>query len=201
MALGQIWPEHWGNDNRDIDFFDMKADLEALFKFKNNKNSIAFALAEHPALTLGKTARILNYDKEIGWIGELHPELQQSMDFKSSTMLFSLEIESLLFRKVSSFQAYSKYPSVRRDLALVLDEEVSSEQITSSIRDISGNQLREIKIFDLYRGKGIESNRKSLALGLILQDTSRTLTDKDVDEIIRSITSHLERTFRATIRK
>ena len=201
LALGQIWPEHWGNDNRDIDFFDMKADLEALFKFKNNKNSIAFALAEHPALTLGKTARILNYDKEIGWIGELHPELQQSMDFKSSTMLFSLEIESLLFREVSSFQAYSKYPSVRRDLALVLDEEVSSEQITSSIRDISGNQLREIKIFDVYRGKGIESSRKSLALGLILQDTSRTLTDKDVDEIIRSITSHLERTFRATIRK
>ena len=116
-------------------------------------------------------------------------------------MLFSLEIESLLFREVSSFQAYSKYPSVRRDLALVLDEEVSSEQITSSIRDISGNQLREIKVFDLYRGKGIESNRKSLALGLILQDTSRTLTVKDVDEIIRSITSHLERTFRATIRK
>ena len=82
-----------------------------------------------------------------------------------------------------------------------MDEEVSSEQITSSIRDISGNQLREIKIFDVYRGKGIESSRKSLALGLILQDTSRTLTDKDVDEIIRSITSHLERTFKATIRK
>ena len=83
----------------------------------------------------------------------------------------------------------------------MLDEDISSDQITSSIRDISGNQLRDIKIFDVYRGKGIESNRKSLAIGLILQDTSRTLTDMDVDKIIRSVTTHLERTFSATIRK
>ncbi len=201
LASGQLWPEHWKNDNRDIDFFDMKADLEALFELTNNRNTIDFSSAEHPALTIGKSARILNKEREIGWIGELHPELQQNMNIKSSTMLFSLEIESLLFRKIPSFKSFSKYPSVRRDLALVLDEEISSDQITNSIRDISGNQLREIRIFDVYRGKGIESNRKSLALGLILQDTSRTLTDRDVDEIIRSVTTHLERTFKATIRK
>ena len=201
LASGTLWPEHWKNNNRNVDFFDMKGDLEALFELTGYKDTVVFSPAEHPALTAGKTARIISQEEPIGWLGELHPELQQSLDIKMSTILFSVELESLLIGKVPIFKAYSKYPSVRRDLALVLDEEISSKEITDCIREIAGNELRDIKIFDVYRGKKIESSRKSLAIGLILQDTSRTLTDIDVDQIIRSITTHLERVFGAKIRK
>jgi phenylalanyl-tRNA synthetase beta chain len=200
LASGALWPEHWKNDDRDVDFFDMKADLEALFELADYNDAMVFSLAEHPALTAGKTARIINKGEPIGWLGELHPELQQSLDIKTSTLLFSLELESLLLGKVPTFKAYSKYPSIRRDLALVLDEAISSKEIADCIREVSGKKLRDIKIFDVYRGKGIEPSRKSLALGLILQDTSRTLTDADVDQIICSVTSHLERVFGAKIR-
>jgi phenylalanyl-tRNA synthetase beta chain len=200
LVSGALWPEHWKNDDRDVDFFDMKADLEALFELADYNDAMVFSLAEHPALTAGKTARIINKGEPIGWLGELHPELQQSLDIKTSTLLFSLELESLLLGKVPTFKAYSKYPSIRRDLALVLDEAISSKEIADCIREVSGKKLRDIKIFDVYRGKGIEPSRKSLALGLILQDTSRTLTDADVDQIICSVTSHLERVFGAKIR-
>jgi len=200
LASGALWPEHWKNDDRDVDFFDMKADLEALFELADYNDAMVFSLAEHPALTAGKTGRIINKGEPIGWLGELHPELQQSLDIKTSTLLFSLELESLLLGKVPTFKAYSKYPSIRRDLALVLDEAISSKEIADCIREVSGKKLRDIKIFDVYRGKGIEPSRKSLALGLILQDTSRTLTDADVDQIICSVTSHLERVFGAKIR-
>jgi phenylalanyl-tRNA synthetase beta chain len=200
LASGALWPEHWKNDDRDVDFFDMKADLEALFELADYNDAMVFSLAEHPALTAGKTARIINKGEPIGWLGELHPELQQSLDIKTSTLLFSVELESLLLGKVPTFKAYSKYPSIRRDLALVLDEAISSKEIADCIREVSGKKLRDIKIFDVYRGKGIEPSRKSLALGLILQDTSRTLTDADVDQIICSVTSHLERVFGAKIR-
>jgi phenylalanyl-tRNA synthetase beta chain len=200
LASGALWPEHWKNDDRDVDFFDMKADLEALFELADYNDAMVFSLAEHPALTAGKTARIINKGEPIGWLGELHPELQQSLDIKTSTLLFSVELDSLLLGKVPTFKAYSKYPSIRRDLALVLDEAISSKEIADCIREVSGKKLRDIKIFDVYRGKGIEPSRKSLALGLILQDTSRTLTDADVDQIICSVTSHLERVFGAKIR-
>ena len=200
LVSGALWPEHWKNDDRDVDFFDMKADLEALFELADYNDAMVFSLAEHPALTAGKTARIINKGEPIGWLGELHPELQQSLDIKTSTLLFSLELESLLLGKVPTFKAYSKYPSIRRDLALVLDEAISSKEIADCIREVSGKKLRDIKIFDVYRGKGIEPSRKSLALGLILQDTSRTLTDADVDQIICSVTTHLERVFGAKIR-
>ena len=201
LVSGALWPEHWKNDNRDVDFFDIKGDLEALFALAGYSDAVVFSPSEHPALTLGKTARIISHGEPVGWLGELHPELQQSIDIKTSTILFSVELESLLLGKVPIFETYSKYPSVRRDLALVLDEEISSKEITECIREIAGNKLQDIKIFDVYRGQGIESSRKSLALGLILQDTSRTLTDGDVDQIIRSVITHLERVFGAKIRQ
>tara|TARA_B100000029_G_scaffold464822_1_gene499033 strand:+ start:7708 stop:10083 length:2376 start_codon:yes stop_codon:yes gene_type:complete len=201
LALGPIYSEHWDFDDKDVDYFDIKSDVESLFDLTNLDCEIEFLSAEHPALAKGKTARILKENKPIGWIGELHPSFQQSLELKSAVIMFSLDITSLLLHKVSVYQQYSKYPSVRRDLALVLHEDIKGTEVVSCIKKAGGELLKEIKIFDLYRGKGIESSEKSLAVGLILQHTSRTLNDTDIDKIIGAVTRRLKDDLGAAIRK
>ncbi len=200
LSVGSRYPENWDGDSPDADVFDIKTDIEAIFAATGRTNELKFEMAEHPALLPGQTARIVLGDKAIGWLGSIHPALQKKLELKTHAVLFALRLDETLNASVPTYRRYSKYPSVRRDLALLVSEDVTAERIVESVKEQAGDILQDIIIFDIYRGKGIDSRLKSVALGLILQDTSRTLTDADVDRMVGSVTEHLGRVLGATIR-
>jgi phenylalanyl-tRNA synthetase beta chain len=134
-------------------------------------------------------------------MGAVHPELEQKLDLSGRTFLFELELALLVPARVPAFAPLSKFPSIRRDLAVVVDESVSSASIEQAVRAAAGERLREWTLFDEYRGKGVEAGRKSLAMGLILQDSSRTLTDEDVDSLLQQVIGRLTLDLGAVLRE
>jgi phenylalanyl-tRNA synthetase beta chain len=200
LVAGSRWPEHWDFEASAADFFDVKADLEAIFQLTGRLDELQFLAAEHPALRPGQTARVTLAEENIGWLGALHPALEHRLELRTNVILFSLRLEETLQSALPNFHAYSKFPSVRRDIAVLVEEKISVDQIVDSVRENAGDKLQNVVIFDVYRGEGIDSRLKSVALGLILQDTSRTLTDVDADRTVSSVTKHLGRALGATIR-
>ncbi|HUQ50788.1 MAG TPA: phenylalanine--tRNA ligase subunit beta, partial [Gammaproteobacteria bacterium] len=201
LALGTRAPEQWdGGAVAEVDYFDVKGDVEAVLRLTGASAEFRFEPARHPALSPGRTARILRGDRPVGWIGALHPELAKRVDKKRTAVVFALQLEGLAPALVPAYRRYSKYPSIRRDLAIVVDNSVSAEALTKSARAAAGDILQHVLVFDVYRGKGVDSRQKSVGLGLILQESSRTLTDEDADQKMRSVMQRLEREFGATIR-
>jgi phenylalanyl-tRNA synthetase beta chain len=200
LAYGPRAPEHWDGQGPDVDFFDVKGDVEALLRLSGAAGEFRFAAATHPALTPGRTARIWRGAEPAGWLGVLHPVLQKQLDKKGSAVVFAVRLQALSPAKVPTYERYSKFPSIRRDLAVVVDDAVTADALTAAARGAVGNLLQQVLVFDVYRGKAVDSRRKSMGLGLILQDASRTLTDEDADQKMRSVIQALEREFGATIR-
>ncbi len=137
----------------------------------------------------------------MGWLGCIHPGLAQKLQIPAKTCLFELKLDVLLQGKMPSYEKLSRFPSIRRDLAIVVDVETPASALCDSISSQAGAMLKNLLVFDVYQGKGVESGRKSIAFGLILQDSSRTLTDDDVDSVVRRVTSQLEKQFGATLRE
>jgi phenylalanyl-tRNA synthetase beta chain len=136
----------------------------------------------------------------IGWLGALHPSVQQALDIDLTVYVFELELESVLAVALPAFRPLSRFPEVRRDLALVVAQETRVGDLVAAIRASASALLRDVLVFDIYTGKGVESGRKSVALGLILQEFSRTLTDQEVDAEIESVVATLKHNFAATLR-
>lgn len=200
LCVGSLEVEQWSTASRSVDFFDLKADVEALFRLSGLSN-IAFVAAEHPALHPGQSARIERDGESVGWLGTLHPSLAASLDLPDELQLFELETRALGNGPKPSFQSLSRYPSIRRDIALVLDAKISFAQVRSCIRDAAGELLQDLLIFDVYTGEHVDSGRKSIALGLILQAVSKTLTDDDVDGLIQGVLGRLEAELGAVLRR
>ena len=200
LALGTRAAEHWDGPGPEVDYFDAKGDVEAVLRLTGAPAEFRFEAATHPALSPGRTARIMRGERIAGWLGALHPELAKRIDKKRVGVVFALQLEGLAPAVVPSFAGYSKFPSIRRDLAIVVAEDVSAEALTKAARAAAGEILQQVLVFDVYRGEGVDSMRKSIGLGLILQDASRTLTDEDADQKMRSVIDKLEREFGATIR-
>jgi phenylalanyl-tRNA synthetase beta chain len=200
LALGGRTPEHWDGAAGNVDYFDVKADVESLLRLTGAPGEFRFDAGEHPALSPGRTARILRGERPVGWLGSLHPELQKRLDKRSSAVVFALQLDALSPAVVPAFRHYSKFPSIRRDLAIVVDDGVTADALIDVARAAAGDILQRVLVFDVYRGKGVDSRRKSVGLGLILQDASRTLTDEDADQKTRSVMLSLERELGATIR-
>jgi phenylalanyl-tRNA synthetase beta chain len=200
LALGTRSPEQWDGAGPEVDYFDVKGDVEALLGLAGSSGEFRFEPASHPALSPGRTARILRGEEHVGWLGALHPELQKRTELKRSAILFALELRALERSSIPTFRRYSKFPSIRRDLAIVVDDTISADALTKAVRAAAGDLLQQVVVFDVYRGKGVDSRQKSVGLGLILQDSSRTLTDEDADQKMRSVMQRLEREFGATIR-
>ncbi|MET0052091.1 MAG: phenylalanine--tRNA ligase subunit beta [Candidatus Thiodiazotropha sp.] len=200
LVSGNRFAEQWGETGSRADFYDVKADVEAVLSLLGTTQGVRFAPAGHPALHPGQSAEIFIQELSVGFMGMLHPELEKQLDLNGATFLFELDLERLGEGRLPHFESLSKYPSIRRDLALVVDESVSYDRIRNLIREAAGKILTDILLFDVYTGKNIDSGRKSLALGLILQEKSHTLTDQEVEEVVAAVLQRLARDTGAKLR-
>ena len=200
IALGARWPEQWGGGRESVDFFDVKADVEALLALTGEIREWRFEAAEMHALRPGRSARIHRAGLAVGWIGELHPERTRALGLSTAPLIFELELTSAFSAKQLQFHKISKYPSIRRDLAVVVDESLPLAVLRENVSVSASGLLSDLRVFDIYRGPGIDFGRKSIALGLILQDSSRTLTDVDADAVVAKVVARLRDEFSATIR-
>ena len=148
----------------------------------------------------GRGARVTRDGQTVGYLGALHPQLAKALDLGADVHVLELALEPLLARRLPKAQPVPRFPAVRRDIAMDLPEEISWSQIEQTVRGSLGERLKELCLFDRYSGKGVESGRKSLAMGLILQDASRTLTDDDADRCVREAIAALEQSCKAKLR-
>jgi len=200
LVVGPVVEEQWGMDGIYADFFDIKSDVVAMLAKAGLNTNFAFEPGTAHALQPGQSAKILRDGVEVGIIGRLHPAVAGDLDISGPVMVFELDAKQALTAHIPSAGSISKYPSVRRDLAIIVDETVSAAALTTAIAAVDPALIREVRVFDVYRGKAIEAGRKSVALGLILQETSRTLTDKDADAVVESTIAMLEQQFAAALR-
>jgi phenylalanyl-tRNA synthetase beta chain len=200
IATGSRWPEQWGMPREPLDFYDVKADLNAVLALTGDAHSVRFEADSLPCLRPGRGARIYRGSTAVGWLGELHPQLVKAANLSSAVFLFELEITEAFVYKSLIIKLTSKFPSVRRDLSIVVDESVPLAVLQENVTVSASGLLSELRVFDVYRGPGVDSGRKSVALGLILQDSSRTLTDVDADSVVTAVVARLRDELSATIR-
>jgi phenylalanyl-tRNA synthetase beta chain len=173
--------------------------VQALFSL--TAAAVQFVQAKHPALHPGQTAEILSQQGDkIGWLGMLHPTLEKQLGFDTQVFLFELDQDLLLNKQIPKFKPLSKYPSVRRDIALIVKEEVAVSEIINCIKGCAEQTLQDIVVFDIYRGKGVEEGSKSVALSLVIQDFSQTLTDSEIDAIFSGLLETLTTKISAKLR-
>ncbi|MDZ7804435.1 phenylalanine--tRNA ligase subunit beta [Thiohalophilus sp.] len=202
LLTGSLLPPQWGSPARQADFFDCKGHVEQLLARTGHGEQFRFEPDDsHPALHPGQAAVIRHSDRVVGRLGALHPALQQQLGLSQRVYLFEIDQGILTERRLPAFVSLSKYPSIRRDIAIVVDENIGAQKVKDCIEKAASGWLRNIELFDVYVGEGIDSGRKSLALGLTLQDLSRTLKDKDVESELSSILTALDRELGATLRE
>jgi len=197
---GNLQDEQWGLATRKADFFDLKGDLETLLGLVDTGAAFAFEAAEHPVLHPGQSARVLRDGQPIGWIGMLHPMQQKALDLPA-TFVFEIDLDALEGGRLPAFSAISKYPAIRRDLAVVVGRDVPAGDVLACARAAAPAVVREIALFDVYTGDNIEAELKSLALSLILQESSHTLTDQEVDQATTRVLDALASELSAKLRE
>lgn len=201
LVNGNLYPEQWAEGSRKLDFYDVKGDVENILALAGGLQDFYFSPLEDSALHPGQAAAVVYKDHEIGRLGLLHPAVQAKLDLPGNVYLFELELEALEHTgKLPAFQALSKFPAIRRDIALLLDKNLSFAAVEVCARKAAPEIVRDIRIFDVYTGENIDSNLKSLALSLILQDYSHTLTDQEVENATQLVLAALESELSARLR-
>jgi phenylalanyl-tRNA synthetase beta chain len=201
VASGNAHSEQWGQAARPLDFFDLKGDLDALIAWGGEPQRWSVHADGLPGwLHPGRGARVARDGQTVGYLGALHPQLAKTLDLGPDVHVLELALEPLLGRRLPKAQPVPRFPAVRRDIAVDVPEQVSWSQIEQAVRTSLGGALAELRLFDRYSGKGVEAGRKSLAMGLILQDASRTLTDDDADRCVRNAVTALEASCEAKLR-
>jgi len=182
LCYGPAFAEQWGVAERAVDFFDAKGDLENLPGI-----ALEFRPEKHPALHPGQCARLYINNHPVGWLGTLHHKLVQHFDLQAAPVLFELELDVLGIRILPRHQSLSRFPSVRRDLAFLVDQSVTVEAILKTMNESKESHVRELALFDLYQGQGVPAGQKSLAFRVVMQDTERTLTEPEVETAVAQI--------------
>jgi phenylalanyl-tRNA synthetase beta chain len=200
LITGRTEPEQWGLTGRPVDFFDLKADVESILALTGAPERFTWIPAEHPALHPGQTAALRCADIAVGIIGMLHPSVARRLDLVGDTFLFELDLDAIRVGVLPRYRPISRFPSIRRDIAISVDASVPYAAIADCIRATETGLLRDLVLFDVYTGENIESGRKSLALGLILQASSQTLTDDVIDDSVKRILARLASDFDAKLR-
>jgi phenylalanyl-tRNA synthetase beta chain len=189
LAYGETQPEQWGAAARPVDFYDVKADVEALFA----PRTLRFVAAAHPALHPGRSAQIYCGEQMVGWMGELHPHWLQQYDMAQACVWFEVDLGALTQAQVPHMSEIAKFLPVRRDLAVVVDEGMTVQTLLDAMQHLSAPYVAEVALFDVYRGKGVEQGKKSLAFRVLLQDTHKTLTDSEIEPSITQLVAVLQK--------
>lgn len=197
---GNRYEEHWDLAKGSADFYDLKGDLESLLELTGKLSDIEFRAEQHSALHPGQSAAIYLHGEYLGFIGVVHPELERKLDLNGRTLVFELLWNKLADRVVPQSQGISRFPANRRDIAVVVAENVSAADILAECKKVGANQVVGVNLFDVYRGKGVTEGYKSLAISLTLQDTSRTLEEEEIAATVAKCVEALKERFQASLR-
>ena len=194
LMSGYREPINWSTSRTELDFYDLKGDIESI------DSDLLFKQGNLPYLHPGKTALIFKGKKQLGYMGSLNPFVIEKLDLKQKVHFFELSLSSLRFSDHKKFRSFSNFPSAQRDLSFVIDNHISSKEVLELIKKKSGKELKDIKIFDFYEGKGIPKGKKSLAFSIFWQANNRTMTDLEIDKIVKKIVGFLSDKLDAKIR-
>ena len=200
VVCGPRQDENWSNDSQLVDFFDVKGDIESVLALTGQSENFEFIAQSHPALHAGQSAAIRKNGETVGYVGLLDPRVQQGLDIRFPIFLFELTVDAVIAKKLAHSEPMSRFPEVRRDIAVIVDQSATAADLRQCITAAATDTLQNLKLFDVYQGKGIDPNRKSLALGLTFQHTSRTLTDDEINDSVEKIVASLEAQFGASLR-
>jgi len=200
VACGSALPEQWGSSAQGIDFFDIKSDVEAILELAGNEGDFEYVATTHPALQPGQTANVVRGETIIGVIGKLHPRVAKLFDLKRDAFVFELDAAKALASTAPIARPVSKFPAIRRDIAVIVNDKISADELVKTAASAAPDLITDVRIFDIYKGPGIEAGLKSVAIGLILQETSRTLTDDDADAAQAAAVQKLRDKFDAELR-
>ena len=198
LIYGARHPESWHDKDQPVDYFDAKGDLESLLQMGGQ--SFSFEAAEHLALHPGQSAAIKLDGATVGYLGAMHPGLVKDLDLHGPVFMFEVDLASISIGLLPAYQTLSKFPEMRRDLAIVLDQQISVAKVTDYIQFSAGEWLKSVRLFDVYQGPGIEAGQKSLALGLTWQHPERTLTDDEVNQWVEEVVKDLSQNAGASLR-
>ncbi|MFM2484061.1 phenylalanine--tRNA ligase subunit beta [Celerinatantimonas yamalensis] len=200
VICGLSSAENWHGNTRDVDFFDVKGDVEVLIASTGCSAEFDFVKAENPALHPGQSAKILRNNETVGWIGAIHPKFEKTFGLSGRVFLFELTAEALTQAVIPQAKLVSKFPANRRDIAIVVEQSINAADLIKSVWKNGTNQLVGVNLFDVYQGKGVTEGKKSIALSLTLQDTSHTLEEGEIVTIVDNIVAALKSEFDASLR-
>jgi phenylalanyl-tRNA synthetase beta chain len=198
LLCGRRMPEGWSSNAASVDFYDMKGEIEALLQAADQ--TLTFRPSVRPGLHDGQTAEILLGDEVVGVMGRLHPSTAKTLNLPEQTLVAELVLASVVVRALPDYQEISKFPEVRRDIAVIVNRETPSAAVLDTARASAGAALADARIFDVYEGDGVAENAKSLAIGLTFRDQSRTLTDEEINESLSQVIDSLGEKLGATLR-
>ena len=196
LAFGGALPDGWASGGRKVDFYDVKGDIEALLA----PHTLRFEKLVHPAFHPGRAALVLLEGKAVGCLGELHPEWVQKYELTAAPVLFEIDFDAIKTLAIPAYSEVSRFPAVIRDLAVLVDQSLPLQTIFDGLRADLPGLVVDLQLFDVYAGKGVPENKKSLALRIVMQDTQRTLQDLEVDAAVQHVVSSLEKSFGAQLR-
>jgi len=200
LISGPLQSLNWEKEQRAVDFYDIKADIEALYGLTAAENEFSVEAAQIPALHPGQSAKLMRNGVKIGYFGAIHPGISKKLKLAGPVYLFEIAIDGLSSATIPEYQEWSKYPASTRDIAVIIDESVTADELLTTVNKAGGKRLIDARIFDIYRGKGVDFGRKSVALGLTFSDFSDTLKDTEVTEMVEQIINQLSERFAATLR-
>ena len=196
LAYGSALPEQWGSSSRNIDFFDIKGELELLLA----PTVASFEKANHPSLHPGRSAQVIVNNQTIGYVGELHPKWLQKYDLLLAPVVFELDLEAIKLARLPKYEEISRQPPAIRDIAVVVDQKLELQQLLDGMIANKSAFIQDIRLFDLYTGKGVDPGKKSIALRIVMQDTQRTLQEAEVDTALQQLIAYLQQAFTAQLR-
>ncbi len=200
IATGEVHPMQWGYRSRQIDFFDIKGDIEKVFAQLGVLSEISYCRSEREFLHPGQSAEIIYQGQSIGFVGALHPKVQKAVDIDARVLAFEIDIATISQKKLPVAESISKYPEIRRDISVLMAQGHQSADIISAIRGVSDELVTDVRLFDVYIGRNIPRNTKSMAIAIYLQDKTKTLTDEQADNVVAKVTKVLADKFNAQLR-
>ena len=201
LLCGSRSPTGWTAGKEKVDFYDIKGDIEGLFGLTGLQHSFSFDAASHPALHPGQCAQISRNGQSVGWVGQLHPQIQSRLGIDSGIYLFQVDASKIAEVRIPIHEEVSKFPEVKRDLAFFVEASVEAQTLIDHANSVAGALLISLKLFDVYQSKEVENKGKSIALGLTFQHSSRTLTDEEVNQAVDRVIAELSARCKAQLRK